>query len=79
MKRLNIELPEDQYQFLKNWAEAKRTSLVGAIRQAIETMREMSMSYNYREDALYKMDASFDSKLGDLAANHDKYLYGKEN
>jgi hypothetical protein len=65
--------------FLKNWAQAKITSLVATIRQAIKAMREMFMSYNYREDPLYKMDASFNSKLGDLAANHDKYLYGKEN
>ncbi len=79
MKRLNIELSEDQYEFIKNQAKRKKTTIVGIIRQAINAMSKKPIdAYSYKNDPFYLMDASFKSQSGDLAFNHDKYLYGRE-
>ena len=77
-KRLNIELPFDQYEFLKKEAAAKGLTISALLRQLIETRRARPSADTgemYRDDPLSHRRGSFDGPP-DLAEEHDRYLYG---
>jgi hypothetical protein len=77
-KRFTLELPMDQYEFLRKEAGAMRTTIVGLIRKLIEGHRNnlIKEARQYDSDPLYSRKGSFDGPA-DLAENHDRYLYGK--
>lgn len=77
-KRLNIELPSDQYEFLRKEAAAKRLTISGLLRQLIEGLRTGpagNIRAGYRDDPLSQRCGSFDGP-SNLAEEHDRYLYG---
>ncbi|MBU0567800.1 hypothetical protein KJ693_08290 [bacterium] len=78
VKRLNIELPGDQYEFLKQESTTRRVSVTGILRELIESYRfsKKTQRVDVEKDPLFKLGASFDSGAGDLSERHDDYLYG---
>lgn len=80
-KRLTVELPAVQYDFLQQEANRTGTTIVGLIRRLIDDFRlhiSEVASKNYQTDPLYKRRGSFDGPA-DLAEHHDHYLYGQNN
>jgi hypothetical protein len=78
-KTVNIEISEGKYQALQKMAKQAHTSISGMIEKLLGSLlpEEHSPGNDYKNDPLYKMEGSFNSGLGDLSINHDKYLYGK--
>jgi hypothetical protein len=78
-KRLTLELPVDQYDFLRREADAGRTTISALIRTLIEESRlRLAKEAGRRAtDSLSNRSGSFDGPA-DLAENHDHYLYGRE-
>lgn len=77
-KRMNIELPIDQYEFLKKEAALKGTTITGLIRQLIKEYRAglgEEVKDTYFRDSLFQREGSFNGPP-DLAQCHDRYLYG---
>jgi len=79
MKRLTLELPTEQYDFLRREAEASRTTVSGLIRRLIDERRDFLLreAVLRETDPLYDRRGSFDGPA-DLAENHDAYLYGRD-
>lgn len=78
-KRFTIELPIDQYEFLRKQATTAGTTIAGLIRQLIEDFKlrlPKQARKNYQTDPLYKRRGSFEGPA-DLAQHHDHYLYGQ--
>ncbi len=78
VKRLTIELPQEQYDFLRKQAIAEKTTTVGFIRSPIPECRTRipeKTSRRYRADPFYRRRGSFDGP-SDLAEHHDRALYG---
>ena len=77
VKRLNIELPGDQYEFLKKEAAARGVSVTSILRNLIEKYKSSKEEepLEIEEDSFFKMGASFDSGVRDLSERHDDYLY----
>jgi len=79
-KRLNIELPIEQYEFLCQEAEAKKTTISRLLRDLIDQRKESSTKAakrNYAKDPFFQRKGSFDGPA-DLAAQHDSFLYGRK-
>jgi AAA+ ATPase superfamily predicted ATPase len=80
VKRLNIELPVEQYEFLRQEAEAKKTTISQFLRDLIEQRKRLSANAakrNYAKDPFFQRKGSFDGPV-DLAGKHDSYLYGRK-
>jgi hypothetical protein len=78
-KRLNIELPTEQHEFLQREANRTRTTIAGLIRKLVDDFRlrlSEEAFRDYQADPLYKRCGSFDGP-DDLAEHHDRYLYGR--
>ena len=78
-KRFSIELPFDQYEFLRKEASARGLSVSGLLRQLVEARRGRASEKEppiYRGDSLSQRYGSFDGP-SDLAEEHDTYLYGR--
>lgn len=76
-KRLNIELPAEQHEFLQREANRTGTTIAGLIRSLIDDFRlriSQEASKNYQTDPFYNRRGSFDGPA-DLAEHHDRYLY----
>ncbi len=76
-KRLTLELPVDQYNFLRKQASTDGTTIAGLIRKLVDDFRlrlPEDAHKNYQTDPLYKRRGSFDGPA-DLAEHHDRYLY----
>lgn len=80
VKRLTIELPVEQYEYLQKKAQAGGKTVVGVLRQLIEGDRKpvpRKHSRILKSDPLYRRAGSFDGPQN-LSEEHDKYLYGKD-
>ena len=80
-KRLNIELPFDQYEFLRREAAANGLTVSALLRQLIEIRRgrpSAGAREEYRDDPLVRRRGSFDGPP-DLAEEHDRYIYGSSH
>lgn len=76
-KRLTIELPLDQYEFLLKEAGASGITISGFIRKLIQGSRcrlADEAAKNYQSDPLFRRRGVFDGPE-DLSENHDRYLY----
>lgn len=74
MKRLNVELEDGDYRYLKEKAAREGKTLISLIREAIGRMRRSEL-VEARDDPMYAV-GSFDGP-SDLAEKHDDYLYGR--
>lgn len=80
VKRLNIELPTEQYDFLRQEAKAKKVTVSQLLRDLIDHRKKSSTKAakrNYARDPFFHRNGSFDGPV-DLAAKHDSYLYGRK-
>ena len=80
-KRITIELPLDQYEFLRGQADVEETTLSGLLRKLIDSYRSAvpeQARKNYKADSFYSRRGSFDGPFN-LAEKHDAYLYGEED
>ncbi len=79
MKRLTLELPTDQYDFLRKEATAMGTTVAGLIRKLIDERRHRLFreALHQEADPLYTRQGSFDGPA-DLAESHDRYLYSPD-
>ena len=80
VKRLNVELPIEQYEFLRQEAGAKKTTISQLLRDLIDQRKRSSAKAgkrNYAKDPFFQRKGSFDGPV-DLAAKHDSYLYGQK-
>ncbi|MDR7555333.1 MAG: ribbon-helix-helix protein, CopG family [Armatimonadota bacterium] len=76
-KRLTIELPVDQHEFLRKEAAARGTTVSALIRKLIEEHRARpseDLRALYSTDPFARRSGSFDGPP-DLAERHDRYLY----
>ncbi len=79
VKRLNIEIPWQQYERLQREASARGTTISRVIRDLIAGLEKRAGkrgTRSRRDDPLYVMGGSFDGPVS-LAEKHDAYLYGK--
>ena len=76
MVRMQIQLTEEQLAELKSVASMRGVSMVGLIRQAIETLLAIGTEKSDGETRRRAMLASgrFHSGLRNVARNHDGYL-----
>lgn len=74
MKRTNINLLEDQHEYVKTLAEREGKSISEIIREAVDAFREMALQLD-QDDPIYSIIgmAKSDGKIG--AENHDDVLY----
>lgn len=77
-KRLTVELPVEQYEFLRTQAIALGNTVSGLIRAIIEERRRQQRRAggrrDYRSDPLYRRRGSF-AGPSSLSGRHDEYLY----
>ncbi len=79
VKRLNIEIPWDQYEFLRREAARQGTTISWIIRDLIADLKDptgKAATRDLRGDPLYTMGGRFDGPVN-LSEKHDAYLYGK--
>lgn len=77
VKRLNIEIPWEQYEILRREAAIRETTVSQVIRDLIGGLKQPGRRRSGRKlqgDPLYRMAGAFDGP-GDLAEKHDAYLY----
>jgi hypothetical protein len=77
LKRTQMYLPEATLADLKRKAEREKTTVSEIVRLAISEHLTKETAKNWSEDPLWDIIGAVDSKVGDLAGHHDKYLYGK--
>lgn len=78
-KRLNIELPSEQYEFLRWEANAFGKTVTKVLRELIQEEQKRvtdKASKDYEHDPFYRRSGSFNGP-SDLSENHDHYLYGE--
>ena len=78
VKRLNIEIPWEQYELLRREAALKGTTVTGVLRDLIGSLKSVSGKRKGRgsgADPFLSRMGSFDGPP-DLAEKHDEYLYG---
>ena len=79
MDRTTIMLPPELKTRAANQAKKKKISLGQYIREALKTSLDMEGRAEADDDPLFLDKAVFDGKTpGDLASDHDRYLYGDE-
>jgi hypothetical protein len=79
VKRLNIEIPWEQYEVLRREAAVRGTTLSGVLRDLIAGLKEGPAGRRgraSRTDPFLSRKGSFEGPP-DLAEKHDEYLYGK--
>jgi hypothetical protein len=77
-KRLNIELPAEEYDSLWKEAAARGLTISELVRHLLEAHRTLPSEENremHLRDSLSRRQGSFDGPP-DLAEQHDRYLYG---
>ena len=79
MHRTTLMLPSDLKIRAQERARALGISLGEYVRRALESELEESRTDERAADALFSDDAVFDGQgPADLAAEHDRYLYGEQ-
>jgi hypothetical protein len=73
-RKAQIYLPEEQYRGVKAAAKNKRSSFSQVVREAVAVYLAKDAS-RWANDPISKHIGMFRSKEGDLAENHDRYIY----
>ena len=75
MRRVQIQVPEDQFARLEARAEARGESMAAAVRRALDVQDAAEQRQARIEAALAAIrDSNFHSGLHDVSENHDEYL-----
>jgi hypothetical protein len=84
MVRTQVYLPRDIHTKLQERAEEQGTTMAEQIREALEDyvakieLEEEDEPILSPDNPIFQMLGMFDSGLGDVALNHDQYLYGEK-
>lgn len=81
VKRFTIELPADQYAFLKKRAQESGATVLSLIRQWIareQKQAKRKTRVDYTRDLFYQRRGSFDGDEN-LSEDHDLFLYGNHD
>jgi len=76
-RNVTLELDEKTYQEMKRLAQASGARLEAALAEAIVAYLEQRKTYV--NDPFFLLGKAGRSGLGDLAEDHDRYLYAAEN
>lgn len=75
MVRMQVQLTEEQIAALKRLAVRRGTSIAALVRQGVDAiLREPEQEERARRERARAVAGRFRSGLGDLAAEHDRYL-----
>ena len=75
MRRVQIQVPEEQYARLEARAAAAGESVAATVRRALDVQDAVDEQRGRAEAARAAIRSShFSSGLGDVAANHDEYF-----
>lgn len=75
MRRVQIQLREDQFRRLEARAAAGGESIAAAVRRALDAQDAVEEQRSRAEMARAALrEAHFNSGLGDVAENHDEYF-----
>lgn len=74
--RTQIYLPQELYQRLKKRGKKLNKSLAQQIREALDSYLFPEETGAGLDDSIWQIVGKASSGTGDLARNHDKYLYG---
>lgn len=69
-----VNLPETPYKKLQALASRRKTQVEDELLEAVKFYTEYRE--NYLGDPFFQLGNAGATDLGDLAENHDKYLYG---
>ena len=72
--RTQLYLPRKQYQKVKRMASKRRVSFAQVVREALDSLLRQEEG-RWEEDPISRHVGLFSSDK-DLAAHHDKYIYG---
>lgn len=75
LRRTQIYLEEDVLVSLRRRAEKEGTTLAALVREALSLYMFDSKKANWDGDPIQRIAGLGRSKRGDLAKNHDRYLY----
>jgi predicted DNA-binding protein len=75
-KRTQVYFPKEVYRRIEKKAKKESKSSAAVIREAVERYLEEERDIDWENDPIFKLAGIGASGLGDLAVNHDKYLYG---
>jgi predicted transcriptional regulator len=77
-KRTQVYFPLNLFRRVEEKAKEKSKSSAAIIREAVELYleKEKEKEIDWENDPIFKLAGIASSGLGDLAENHDKYLYG---
>jgi len=78
MKKLNIYFDDNQYENLREKAYKNKTTMSDIIREAVDeylSKTDKTKIMKRENDPIFEIIGIFSSGIGDLGANHDKYLY----
>lgn len=78
MKRTNINLEENQHDYVKTLAEQEGKSISEVIREAIEALREKQKK-RMKDDPIYAIIGMGSSDGGINTEDHDDVLYPKKS
>lgn len=74
--RTQIYLPQELHQRLKKRGKKLNKSLAQQIREALNSYLFPEETKQQLDDSIWQIVGKASSGIGDLARNHDKYLYG---
>ena len=74
-RRVQLYLPEAQYQSAKQLAQQKHASFAQIVREALEAFLQQRKA-RWDDDPITQHVGHFKSKDRDLSTHHDRYLYG---
>ncbi len=82
MSTLTLQMPDEQMKELERIARGRGLSVQSLLTELIGTLAPIAVEngasggYDVTQDALFKIGAAGESGLGNLATEHDHYLYG---
>ncbi len=76
-KRTQVYFPMELYRKIERKAKDESKSVAAIVREAVEQYLKEREEVDWENDPFFSIVGIADSGKGDLAENHDKYLYGK--
>jgi len=79
MVRTQVDLPYEMVESLKQQSKVKGITMSQQILEALRAYLESQEDPILRaDDVIFRIAGEMDSGVGDLSANHDRYLYRKD-
>ena len=74
-RRVQLYLPEVQYESVRHLAREKHTSFAQIVREALDSLLRQRKT-RWEEDPITQHIGLFEGKDDELSIHHDRYLYG---